>query len=439
MIAFAFLFLGLVLGIHEVEILVEGDVAAVRLELDGEVIGELTSEPWRLPIDFGPTLRPHSLHAIALDAKGQEIDAARQLINLPRERAEAALLLEGPDPQKPDSARLVWQHMEFQTAEKITFRFDGQELPLSGPDQVRLPDYDPAVLHTIEASIRFPDGVRYQAELNLGGQTIFGADTELTGVTMVGSDTDLPPLRSLEGRFLSGGEPLRVVGVERSPARVVMVVDQTALPALRKLGEYGGNLTDEQTALRPGEQLAFLFPEVKMVEGKGEVPARLFSITQTFTAEHGSSIPWILTRISAPDQEPSPYRRISDALAVAGVQAAMGNRPRAVVLVLGTEIRDTSAYDVGEARRFLRDLRVPLFIWWTGQPRTEVTSDNERQLTQRTPWGRADDISSFTRFMQATEKVRRELESQFTVWIEGSYLPQTIELAKKVRGIKLAG
>jgi hypothetical protein len=41
--------------------------------------------------------------------------------------------------------------------------------------------------------------------------------------------------------------------------------------------------------------------------------------------------------------------------------------------------------------------------------------------------------------MQATEKVRLELESQFTVWIEGSYLPQTIELAKNVRGIKLAG
>ena len=122
MITFAFLFLGLVLGIHEVEVLVEGDVAAVRLELDGQVIGELTSEPWRLPIDLGPMLRPHKLEAIALDAKGQEIDTARQLINLPRGRAEASLLLEGPDPQKPDSARLVWQHVEYQTAEKTTFR-----------------------------------------------------------------------------------------------------------------------------------------------------------------------------------------------------------------------------------------------------------------------------------------------------------------------------
>ena len=417
MITFAFQFLGLILGVHEVEILVEGEVAAIQVTLDGETVGELTAPPWLLEVDFGPVLHPHKLEATALDEDGQQIDLARQLINLPRQRAAAALLLEG---------------------QSIPFLFAGKELPLDGPDKVRLPDYDPNTLHTIESSIRFPDGVRYQAELNLGGQMIFGADAELTGVTVVSRNQELPALRSLEGRFRSAGEPLRVVGVERAPARVAMVVDQTALPALRKLGEFGSNLTDSQTALRPGEQLVFLFPEVKRIEGQG-VPARLFSITQTFTAEHGSSIPWILTRISPPGQEPSPYRRISDALAVAGVQAAMGNRARAVVLVLGTAIEDTSAYNVGEVRRFLQDLRVPLFIWWTGHPRTEVTSDADRQLTVRTPWGRADDISSFSRIMQATQKVRLELNSQFTVWIEGSHLPHTVELAKKARGIKLAG
>jgi hypothetical protein len=303
---------------------------------------------------------------------------------------------------------------------------------------VDLPDYDPITLHSIEGRIRFSDGVRYRAERNLGGQTIFGADSELTGITVISKDGELPSLRSLEGRFQSGDEPVRVVGVEKSPARVIVVVEQSSIPALRKLGEYGTNLTTSQTAMRPGEELAFLFPEVKKVEGKG-IPARLFSITQTFTAEHGNSIPWILTRIATPEEEPSPYRRISDAVAVAGVQAAMGSRPRAVVLVLGTELADTSAYNVGEVRRFLKDLRVPLFIWWTGRPRTEVTSENERQFSQKTPWGRADDISSFTRFVQATEKVRLELESQLTVWIEGSYLPHSIEIAKGARGIKLAG
>ena len=184
MITFAFLFLGLVLGVHEVELLVEGEVAEIRLELDGEVVAEISVEPWRTEIDFGPALSPHKLEAVALDVDGEEIDRVRQLINLPRQRAEAALLLEGPDPENPTSARLVWKHVEFQTAEKTTFLFDGEELPLSGPDQVLLPEFDAESLHSIEASIRFPDGVHYQAELNFGGQTIFGADTDFIPQTV---------------------------------------------------------------------------------------------------------------------------------------------------------------------------------------------------------------------------------------------------------------
>ena len=438
MITFAFVFLGLILGTHEVELLVQGEVAAIRLELDGELVAEITAEPWRVECDFGPSIRPHKLEAIAFDDAGREIDRTRQLINLPQDRADAALVLEGADPKRPDSARLVWQHVEYQTAEQIDILFDGQRLPLSAGDRVALPVYDPATLHLLEASIRFPDGVRYQSELNIGGQTMFGADSELTGLTVVRSAADLPSVRSLEGRFRSGDEPVRVVGVEKAPSRVVMVIDQTAVPALRKLGEYGSALTSSQTALRPGEQLVFLFPEVKKIEGK-ELPARLFSVTRPFTVQDGSSIPWVLTRIALPETEPSPYRRISDAIAVAGVQAANGNRPRAVVLVLGDKIEDTSAYNVGEVRLFLKALRVPLLIWWTGPPRSDTTSENQRLMTKKTPWGRADDISSFTRIVQATEKLRLELDSQLTVWIEGSYLPSSIELAKGAHGLKLAG
>ena len=439
MITFAFLFLGLILGEHEVEMLVEGQVAAVQLVLDGVEVGRLEKEPWKLDVDFGADLRPHKLEAVAFDATGREIDRARQLINLPRERAETSLILEGQDPTRPDSARIVWQHIEYPTAEDVSFRFNGEPLPLTGADQVELPSYDPNELQVIDAAVRFADGTRYQAELNFGGRTMFGAETELTGLAVVQTGNTPVSLRAMEGRFRSGDEPVRVVGIERSPARVVAVIDQTAIPALRTLGEFGSNLTTPETALRQGEELVFLFPEVKIVEST-EVPARLFSMTQAFTLQQGPSIPWILTRVSSPNGEPQPYRRISDALAVAGIEAAKGNQPRAVVLVLGDQINDTSAYNVDEVRRFLRDLKVPLFIWWTGHiSQGDTRSEDRRQVSQKTPWGKADDISSFTRLMQATQKVRSELDRQLIVWIEGSYLPQNIELAKRARGIKLAG
>ena len=439
MITFAFLFLGLILGVHEVELEVEGNVAGIQLLLDGEEVGRLQGEPWRLEIDFGPRLQPHNLQAVAFDASGGELQHIRQLINLPRQRAETSLILEGEDPTHPDKARVVWQHIEYPTAESVSFRLNGESIPLTGVDEVRLPAYDPATIQVIDVDVRFADKTRYKAELTFGGQTMFGADTELTGFALLSSRRTPPGLRDLEGRFRSGEEPLRVVGVEKSPARIVMVVDQTAIPSLRRLGRYGSNLTSPRTALREGEELVFLFPEVKIVE-TSEVPARLFSMTQEFTVRDGSSIPWILTRVRAPEAEPQPYRRISDAIAVAGIQAAQGNRPRAVVLVLGDRIDDTSAYGADEVKRFIRDLRVPLFIWWTGRISGDnVVSESRRRLTQQTPWGPADDISSVTRFTQATSKVRAELDSQIVVWIEGSYLPNEIHLAKGVRGIKPAG
>ena len=118
----------------------------------------------------------------------------------------------------------------------------------------------------------------------------------------------------------------------------------------------------------------------------------------------------------------------------------MGNRPRAVLVVLGDQINDTSAYASEEVLRFLRDLRVPLFVWWTGRIFQEHSiPESRRALTQKTPWGRADDVSTFTRMMDASAKVRLALDQQLIVWIEGSHLPHEVDLAKGVRGIKPAG
>ena len=436
MIAFAFVFLGLILGPHQIAFVVEGDVALVRVELDGRLVGELTAEPWSLECDFGPELHPHQLEAIAFDPLGREISRARQLINLPRARAEAALILESDGEGSPKTARLIWQHIEYSGAELVAYRFDNEELAPTAANRVDLPDYDPSSLHLLEAELRFPDGAHYRAELNISGRTGFGADADLTGLNLV-----VPPGSSVDARRLGGwlekdGEAVEVKGLERAPAKVVIVVDETAIPALRRLGSFGTSLTTPSTQLREGEQLHFLFPNVRHAAVRG-VGSRLFSISQPFSVEDGS-IPWILTRLQPP--EPSPARRVTDAIAVAAVEAATGNRPRAVVLVLGHELEDTSAYQIREVEAFLQELRVPLFVWWTGRPLARNVSEGRRSLTLKTPWGKATDISSLNRIIDASETLRLELDSQLTVWIEGSHLPNEIELTDKVpRGIRFAG
>ncbi|MGB5880129.1 MAG: hypothetical protein WBH85_08880, partial [Thermoanaerobaculia bacterium] len=58
---------------------------------------------------------------------------------------------------------------------------------------------------------------------------------------------------------------------------------------------------------------------------------------------------------------------------------------------------------------------------------------DKRPLTVNTPWGKANDISSPNRIIDATETLRLELDSQVTVWIDGSHLPHEIELTNRAR------
>ncbi len=180
--------------------------------------------------------------------------------------------------------------------------------------------------------------------------------------------------------------------------------------------------------MRKGEEVLFRLPTGQKDHRPETTGSKLFTLSQPFTAEHGD-LAWLLTRVSAPEE--SGTRRVTDALAVAGIEAATGGRPRAVILVLGHEATDTSAYQVDEVQDFLRDLRVPLWIWWTGRPSAVTVSEGRRPVRVDTSWGKAIDISSFSRIEQAVVDLRKSLDRQHTVWVKGSYLPNRIALTSE--------
>ena len=435
MITFATLFLGLVLGPQEVSLAVEGSVAQVVVRLDDRQIASLTGPPWTVEVDFGEHLHPHKLEAEALDSGGESLDRAVQWINLPRGRAEAAWVLDGTDDARPLGARLVWSHVAHADAATLSARFNGRPIAVSSAGQVRFPAYDPDELQVLEADLTFADGAGYRAEIGFGARLGYGADADLTGVSIVSRRGASPVLTDMEDWFLLYGQPVRVVGVEKSPARVVFVIDRTAVPALRDLAPFGSALTTSETELHRGEEVRFLFPDARRAQEEG-AEARLFSISQPFSHEDGS-FGWLVTRVAAP--ETSGPRRLTDAVAVAGVQAAAGSRPRAVVLVLGYEEKDVSAYTLPEVRRFLEELRVPLLVWWTGRPSTVNISEDRRPLTVNTPWGKAGDISTLNRLLDRIENLRSLLDQQRTVWIEGRHLPSRIELSRRAKRVALTG
>ena len=128
MIKFATLFLGLVVGSHEVELMVDANVAAVELRLDGDAVGRVDGEPWVVKVDFGRELAPARLEAIAYDASGNQIARAAQAINRPRPRAEAQLLLERDEQGRTSSVRLAWQSSEEDAPSEIVVTLDDERL-----------------------------------------------------------------------------------------------------------------------------------------------------------------------------------------------------------------------------------------------------------------------------------------------------------------------
>jgi hypothetical protein len=155
------------------------------------------------------------------------------------------------------------------------------------------------------------------------------------------------------------------------------------------------------------------------------VPSELFAITREYTRKDGGMF-WFLTDTRLPPDSRSEGLRITDAVAVAGLHAALDNHRRAVVLVLGSDIKDVSHYDPAAVRAYLDSIRVPLFVWSLNGATSPATKG----------WGTAEDISTLPKLRNAVDKLRADLDSQKIVWIEGRYLPQDVVVTPTVPGTR---
>jgi hypothetical protein len=181
-----------------------------------------------------------------------------------------------------------------------------------------------------------------------------------------------------------------------------------------------------EIGLRREDEIRYVFPVPRTFAAAGQ-RAELFDWSRAFTLRDGG-VHWLLTRLESPHGAPGD-QRLADAVAVAGIQALSGSRPRAVVLVLGAAPEDASRYDPATVRRYLDSIRVPLVVW-------SVDKDAAASPALAA-WGKVEDVSTLTRFRAAVARLRDELESQRIVWVEGTYLPQSIALGAGVAGVEL--
>jgi hypothetical protein len=428
MVTFVTLFLSLLTGTHAVQLAVDGPVAKVQILLDREVVTELTGPPWLARCDFGTALAPHELVAVALDGDGNELHRARQLVNLPRPQAETSVaLVTGPN-GLPAAVRVFCEAADTTEPLSVHAIFDGQVLQPAGEGLYPLPPHDPRDLHIVSAEARYLDGMTARSDVTFGGRYGSQIATELTAVPIV-VDGRAPKPSELNGVFRVRGRAAVPAAVEKAGSRVYLVRDQAAVAELRHVQilqdriDPSHRLSNKRLGSEPvdrqQDQLHFVVANPTWRAGRFLYP------TSSGIAVGSRDVGWLLSHLTNRDSA-IMGQRPTDAVAVAAVQAAAEGAPRAVVLVLSADPHDASRHRPEQVRRYLQSLRVPLFVWTTGEaPNPE--------------WGTTSSIGGTRDLRRAERALFDQLARQWIVWLEGDHMVNEVELVRTTTRIRLAG
>lgn len=430
MIAFVSLFLGLVTGTYAVELVVSGAVEEVEVRLDGETVGVLTGEPWRLACDFGDVLTTHELLAIARDGRGVEVDRAVQWLNVPRPLVETEILLDDWSSGQPGTARLIWSSVLPSEPVSMALDLDGEAVAPGPNGSFKLPRRDPGTVHFLRAELEFDGGLSASSEAVFGGRFGSATETELTAVPLAIEKKGLRRPDRLQGLLVKDGAALRVVALDEGPSEVVVVRDQRALESLRLL-QY-----ELRTLATSSQRSPYVDKEgtVRVLSPRPERHLRpeitylVFTLTQAFAPQDGS-LPSVLAEIDFGDK-PRHSARLADAVATAGLKAAASRTRRAVVLVTSDCTRISGQWSAETVRAFLAELHVPLRVWTVADPADPAAAEGFCPI--------AEEISDPRKYYAAIKRLRRTLNSQYVAWVEGHHLPRTIAVAEGVDGLSLA-
>jgi hypothetical protein len=429
-IAFLTLLLGLTLSEQRIAVAVTEGVQQVELLLDGRVVSVMKRPPWSATIDFGTRLVPHRLLARAVDANGNELARAEQVVNLPRAAAEAEILLEREEALAPKRARLVWQSLEGRKPKQVELSLDGARIAVGSDLRAELPSLDIGRPHLLRARLVSELGVASDAELAFGGGLEGATATELTATMVRVRDPKRHVTTAeMEGSLTVRGSRPGVVAIDEVSGEVLVVrhpleaqaaarLDPGGQSARRRLMVAGttGNIEGMSAAIAPpGRTLVRYIWPVGSRTGKAD----LFPPSRTFAFATSEDFKRVLCDVGFPGS--SPQLRFADAAAVAGLRAVSSKRPRAVVLIVGARQSDASRLIPDQVRQYLATLRVPFYVW-------SLTGENEA-------WSEARDISTPAGFRTAFDELRGDLDSQRIVWLRGAWLPQEIELTAAAAGL----
>ncbi len=412
-LVFVTVFLGLIAGTQPVELLVPADVAKVELRLDGRAVAVITRPPWRASVDFGDELLPHRLEAVALDAGGAVVATAAQKVNASTPAKELQLALDESG-QRP-RARILWSHLDASRPQEIKARLDGNPVSVGRDLSIDLPPAGDGRVHLLDVSVRTATQ-ESDAQLVFGAMFTGTSTAALTAIPVRVRGKKAPDLADVT--CTAGDQPVRAVALDDLPAQVILVRDPSTTETAARLSIVGrrqmgtmmtGVAGEGSMYLALGDQVRFLWPVGRA--GEGGVKSILFPPSRWYSAADNLDVHKLLTALSVPLT--ARDMQFADAVAVAALQAAQSQRPRAVVLVIGSNHRDASRLTPAATRAYARRLGVPLYVW---------------SLASAPPaeWGVATEIGTVEKLRSAIGLLRRDLDAQRVLWVEGDYLAHEV-------------
>lgn len=380
--------MGLVTGPFHVGIDFESPPHSVQISLDGEPVADISRPPWQAWIELGDELAPRRLEVVSFDRDGRELDRETRWLNSPeprlrRDATPVAVLLDRPK-ETPDEIA-SWFEVDGSRAEVLDVENPGAELWI----------------------VRDP---RLMAELETAAARVLADALELPGVTAL-----------LDGDTLRSGRERTLEHLE-SNTSAAFIMNRHRFPTAWR--QWRDLLPLEQDT-----EIYFVSPWGAPVS-QVETPRQIFTTTSPVDARANGVLLHLFTT-----RPLGRWYRLVDAVALAGLEAATGDRRRAVlVLTSDTGKSDLSLHDAPTVRRFLGKLGVPLRVWSfeygveaSAKPWGPAARPIQAPLT-----GAAEPLSAAHQDLVAT------LDRQRIVWIAGRHLLDDVRLSDAARGLRLA-
>ena len=400
---------GLLIGMLPIAADLGPEKAPAHLLLDSRPVCELTARAPGCMVDLGLSPRIHLLELVRTDAAGHVSERVGRWINRPGIHPE--VLARGACEEKTGSCEFdfAWAHPRKLDPDRLDLSLDGRAVWHGRERHAKVALRKGAKPQVLVVDARFSDGTRASFTKTLFAFYPEDVRAELQAVPIVPRDESATD-EAVAAALREAG--LTVRAVERSDPDVVFVIEPKALDAIpgilsRPLHDPGTYTIEIRS---PAGSSSKSMP-IQVV-----VPDQALSSFKTTASSLGKLVPTVGLASS----------RYADAVAAAGYGLGESPRPRAIVLVLrGFAHPNVSTFTAEQARAYLSEVAVPLYVWRIGDVEAPEWPDGPR-LRNR------DDLRA------AFDALSRDVAKQRIAWLEG-VVDLSQSSARIAPGVDLAG